>query len=125
MTEEGAGIRREEQASVAGGGNSTTPSRETKKSLLHAILSLSFFLELTFMPLTDRRPEMMHSFRPVPRTMASYSSSMVRAQERESGCFPNAESLICVFTPWGGGGIDWTIEESHSVCVVVSLSRGR
>lgn len=30
----------------------------------------------TFRPSTDRRPEIMHSFRPVPSTIASYSSSM-------------------------------------------------
>lgn len=33
----------------------------------------------TLRPSTDSRPEMMHSFRPVPSTMASYSSSMAAA----------------------------------------------
>jgi hypothetical protein len=34
----------------------------------------------TFRPSTERRPEMMHSLRPVPSTMASYSSSIVALQ---------------------------------------------
>ena len=33
-----------------------------------------------FFPIVDRRPDMMHSFRPVPMTMASYSPSAMGTQ---------------------------------------------
>ena len=34
----------------------------------------------TFWPLTERTPLRMHSFRPVPRTITSYSSSIAELQ---------------------------------------------
>lgn len=48
----------------------------------------------TFMPATDSRPLMMHSFRPVPSTMASYSWSML-ARARQGKCWSSCNGGSC------------------------------
>ncbi len=53
-------------------------------------------LLLTLRPATDSRPEMQHSFKPVPSTMASYSSFISRADASAACARP------CVCRAWPG-----------------------